>query len=136
VISFWNCSLLAPPVVLGRAPYLRVFPPSQLQALALLFLKLHAQAFNLGLAFFGFYCVLIGYLILRSTFLPRLLGGLMVFGPGLADLSVPPLALALSPYILAPGVLGEGALTLWLLAAGVDASRWREQARAAGCRLT
>ena len=124
---------LAVPVVLGGAPFLSVFKPEQLQALALLCLKLHAQAYNSGLVFFGFYCVFIGYLVLRSTFLPRLLGGLMVFGgAGWLTFLYPPLAFALSPYILAPGVLGEGALTLWLLVAGLNAPRWQEQARAAG----
>src|SRR5258706_9658499 len=33
-----------------------------------------------SLVFFGFYCLLIGYLILKSTFLPRILGVLMMFG--------------------------------------------------------
>jgi hypothetical protein len=46
----------------------------------------------------------------------------------------PPLANQLSPYIFAPGLLGEGALTLWLLVMGVNAERWKEQASAAGDR--
>ena len=70
---------LAPLVVLGGAQYLSVFKVEQLQALAFIFLKLHTQAFNIGIVFFGFYCLLIGYLILRSTFLPRILGAGMVF---------------------------------------------------------
>jgi hypothetical protein len=45
-----------------------------------------------------------------------------------------PLATTLSPWILAPGILGEGALTLWLLVMGVNAERWKEQADAAGGR--
>lgn len=82
---------------------------------------------------FGVYCLLIGYLIFRSTFLPRGLGVLMAFG-GLGWLTFvsPDLADYLSPYNLAPGVLGEGALTVWLLAKAVDAQRWLEQADAAG----
>jgi uncharacterized protein DUF4386 len=77
--------------------------------------------------------VLIGYLIFQSNFLPRVLGALMAFG-GLGWLSFvsPELANYLSPYNLAPGILGEGALTVWLLAKGVNAQRWLEQADAAG----
>jgi hypothetical protein len=86
-----------------------------------------------SLVWFGFYCLLIGYLIFRSTFLPRGLGVLMAFG-GLGWLTFlsPPLAKYLSPYNLAPGIIGEGALTVWLLVKGVDAQRWKEQADAAG----
>jgi hypothetical protein len=34
------------------------------------------------------------------------------------------------PYILIPGVVGEGLLTLWLLGAAVDSERWAEKAGA------
>jgi hypothetical protein len=86
-----------------------------------------------NLVFFGFYCLLIGYLIFRSTFLPRILGVLMAFG-GLGWLTFlsAPLANYLSPYNLAPGIIGEGALTLWLLVIGVNVQRWKEQAGTAG----
>ena len=77
------------------------------------------------LGFFGFYCLLIGYLIFKSTFLPRILGVLMALG-GLGWLTFfsPTLATSLYPYNLAPGIIGEGALTLWLLAFGVNEQRW------------
>jgi hypothetical protein len=84
-------------------------------------LKMGATASQIGLVFFGFYCLLIGYLIFKSGFLPRFLGVLMAFG-GLGWLTnlFPPLASALSSYAAIPGVLGEGALTVWLLVAGVN----------------
>ncbi len=84
------------------------------------------------LVFFGLHCLMVGYLILRSTFLPRAVGALMVFG-GLGWLTFvwPPLATDLFPYNLAPGVLGEGTLTVWLLAKSVNEERWKEQASAA-----
>src|SRR5690242_8426811 len=65
------------------------------------------------LPFFGIYCLLIGYLILRSTFLPHPLGILMMIG-GLAWLTFAylPFARALAPYNYAPGILAEGLLTL------------------------
>ncbi len=83
-----------------------------------------------NLVFFGFYCLLIGYLIFRSTFLPRTLGVLMALG-GLGWLTFASSALAksLSPYNLFPGIFGEAALTLWLLVFGVNAERWKEQAQ-------
>lgn len=85
------------------------------------------------LVLFGVYCLLIGYLIFRSTFLPRILGVLMAFG-GLGWLTFlsPQLADYLTPYNLAPGILGEGALTVWLLVFGLNSQRWKEQAAAAG----
>jgi hypothetical protein len=84
------------------------------------------------LAFFGCYCLVIGYLILRSTFLPRILGGLMAFGGmGWLTFISPTLSNNLSPYNMAPGILGEAALTVWLLAAGVNTRRWIEQASTA-----
>jgi hypothetical protein len=81
------------------------------------------------LGFFGFYCLLIGYLIIRSTFLPRVLGVLMAIG-GLSWLTFfsPSLTSQLNPYNLAPGIFAEGVLTLWLLAVGLDEQRWIEQA--------
>ncbi|HMG72660.1 MAG TPA: DUF4386 domain-containing protein [Pyrinomonadaceae bacterium] len=92
----------------------------------------HAVSYINPLVFFGFYCLLIGYLIFRSTFLPRILGVLMVFaGLGWLTFLSPPLADSLSPYIFIPGLLGEGALTLWLLIMGVNVQRWKEQASAA-----
>jgi hypothetical protein len=85
-----------------------------------------------NLVFFGGYCVLIGYLILRSLFLPRILGVVMLCaGLGWLTFLSPSLAGRLSPYNLAPGVLGETLLTLWLLARGIDVQHWNEQASAA-----
>jgi hypothetical protein len=77
------------------------------------------------LPFFGIYCLLIGYLIFKSTFLPRILGVLMAFGgSGWLIFLSPPLAHYLSPYNFAPGILGEGALAVWLLVFGVDVPKW------------
>ena len=123
--AFGSLFQLAPLVVLGGAQYLGVFNLEQLHALALVLLKLGAQANNIGLVFFGCYCLLIGYLIFRSDFLPRILGVLMAIGGAgwltnsfISFLS-PPLARSLSSWMMAPGILGEAALTLWLLVMGV-----------------
>jgi hypothetical protein len=80
------------------------------------------------LAFFGPYCLLIGYLILRSAFLPRVLGALMMLaGLGwLIALRMPDQS-HLLPYIDGLGILAEGLLMLWLLVLGVNEKRWQAQ---------
>lgn len=123
---------LAALVILGKAGSASPFTPEHLQVMASIALKVSGQCNGIALVFFGFYCLLIGCLVLRSTFLPRALGALMVLaGFGWLTFLWPPLASALSPYNLAPGILGEGALTLWLLVAGVNVPRWLEKAAAA-----
>ena len=96
-------------------------------------LQLQPQGVNIAMVFHGFYWLLIGYLIFRSTFLPRILGVLMAFaGLGWLTFLSPPLTNYLSPYNLASGLLGEGSVMLWLLVFGVNVQRWKEQASAAG----
>ena len=84
-----------------------------------------------SLVFFGPYCLLIGYLIFRSTFLPRILGVLMALA-GLGWLIfLSPHANHLSTYLKVLGFLAEASLMLWLLVKGVNDQRWKEQASAA-----
>lgn len=128
---------LAPLFVLGGEHYLAVFRTDQLQALAMVSLGLYGFGANIGMMFFGFYCFLLGCLIVGSTFLPRMIGVLLVI-TGLCYLTYtfayflsPPLANHLSPYILMPGLFGEGSLMLWLIVVGVNATKWKAQAGAA-----
>jgi hypothetical protein len=132
ILAFASLFRIAPLVVLGSSQYLSVFNVEQLRALASLFLELYGQVVNICFVFFGVYCLLIGHLIFRSVFLPRILGVLMTFaGLGWLTFLAPPLANYLRPYILVLGVLAELALMLWLLVMGVNVQRWKEQASAA-----
>ena len=123
---------LAPLLVLGGTHYLSVFSAAQLDAVALLFVKVNDVGAGIALVFFGFNTVLMGYLIIRSTFLPRVLGWLSVVGGigWLAFLS-PPLGNPLFPYIAVVALVGSLATIVWLLAFGVNDQRWREQASVA-----
>jgi hypothetical protein len=96
-------------------------------------LRLQPQGTNIAIVFDGFYCILVGYIVFGSTFVPRILGALMAVG-GLGWLTFlsSPLASYLSPYNLALGLLGEGSVCLWLLVAGVNAQRCKGQAKPAG----
>jgi hypothetical protein len=79
--------------------------------------------------FFASYCLLLGYLIIRSTFLPRLIGWLMVLaGLGWLAFLSPPIARHLSVPIEGIGILAEASLMLWLLVKGVNEERWKQQA--------
>ena len=76
---------------------------------------------------------LIGYLIFRSTFLPRLLGVLMALaGLGWLAFLSPAAAHYLSIYIEVLGIFAEASLMLWLIVMGVNIQRWKEQAAASG----
>lgn len=129
VLSVANLFQLAPLIVLESGPCNNLLSPEQIHGLALLFIELNTQANNAFLAFFGLYCLLLGCLILRSTFLPRIIGVFMTLaGFGYLTFLSPSLAAYLSPYNLVPAALGEGSLMLWLLVMGVNSQRWREQA--------
>jgi hypothetical protein len=122
---------ISPLLILGGAPYSNVFSADQLQALALLVLEINYQAAGIALAFFGFSTLLNGYLVIRSIFLPRLLGVLSILG-GLGWLTFlyPPLGYSLFPYILALGLLGSLSYITWFIVFGVNEERWKRQAHA------
>jgi hypothetical protein len=129
-------SHLVPLLLLNGASYLRAFDTQQLQALAYVALRLHAQGYLAATVFFGFYEVLLGYLVFRSTFLPRTLGVLVGIA-GLAFLVnsctlflVPPIGNALNGFMLALDGIGEISLMLWLLVVGVDSRKWEARAYA------
>jgi hypothetical protein len=110
---------------------------SNLVGLTLELFQFLPHGVNIGLGFHGFYWILIGYLIFRSTFLPRILGALMAIA-GLCWLTYlsPPLANYLSPYILASVLLVEGFGFLWFLVFGLNEQRWKEQANAARASIS
>jgi hypothetical protein len=124
--------LVAP--ALGQGGDAMPFSEAQSAGLARLMLIGHDIAFNLALIFFGCACILIGYLILRAAYLPRFLGFLMqaagacYLTASFSALFAPQFATSITPWILLPVLVGEGALCLWLLIRGVNVERWREQA--------
>lgn len=123
--------LLVVTPMLGSADYLQAFGAQQLRALANLALNSHDVAFNIALIFFGFTCLVNGYLLFRSEYLPKFVGVLMqiagasyltacfaaLFAPAFADL--------ITPAILLPPLIGESSFCLWLLFKGVNVAKWR-----------
>ena len=124
-------------VLLHGDQYLSAFTTNQLQAMALIALKLQLQVFTIGMVFFGVQCISIGFLVARSTFLPRILGILLSIGgtsyviASFASFLIPSFGAHLISFVLPVALIGEGSLTVWLLVKGVNIQRWKDQAGAA-----
>ena len=131
VQGFAGVFQLAPLVLLGGASYLGAFNAEQLHAQAYFFLKLYTEGYCIALVCFGFFDLVVGYLVFRSTFLPRILGLLMMLA-GLAFMPflVPAFGARYLAWML-PFAVGEVLFILWLLVKGVNAERWKEQANVA-----
>lgn len=113
---------IAPFILLKGGAVAAVFTAEQLQALTLVSLDVRLQANSMSFPFFGVHCFGVGYLIFRSTFMPRFVGVLMMAaGVGWLTFLFPPLANSLAPYNMVPGMIGELSLSLWLLIKGLKA---------------
>ena len=118
-----------PLLVLGGATYLSVFSNEQLHALAQLSIRINDQGAGIALAFFGFSTTLQGWLVFKSTFLPRWLGVLgMIGGIGWLTWLSPSLGSQAFLYVALVGILGALVTIFWLVVYGVDDLRWRERA--------
>jgi Domain of unknown function (DUF4386) len=129
-------NLIAALFLSGGAEYLKSFEPRQLQALAYLSLKLHAYGYAISLVFFGFVCMIFGYLLYRSDYFPKAIGVLMTIA-GLSYLTnsftlilAPTYARTIAP-ILVLSFIGELSFCLWLIVKGVNMTKWNEKTRLA-----
>jgi hypothetical protein len=127
-------SQFVPLLLLEGDRSLSAFSTAQLQAQSYASLQMQPIGFNMSLVFFGCYCLAIGYLIHKSSFLPRLLGVMLLIGGAcyltysLASFLAPDFAALLVPYIQIPSGIAELCLALWLTISGVNVQRWQEQA--------
>lgn len=120
---------LAPLLVLGGSSWFGGFSESQLESIALFLLQLNDQGAAIALLFFGFSTVLHGWLIIKSTFLPKWIGVLsLVGGIGWLAFLSPPLGMRLFPFIALIGILGSLATIVWLLVVGVNERNWLDRA--------
>lgn len=132
--------LLAALFPLGNAGYLGAFTPEQLYATTYLSVKLHGYGFGVSLIFFGCVCLVWGYLIFKSGYLPKVLGALMQI-TGVCYLTnsfvlllAPDFADQIFPAILVPAFVGESSLCLWLIVKGVNEEKWKQRVSAQSAR--
>ena len=133
LVMLVGCAIQAAAAVVYAAPLVILQSTGldnvQQQNLALAFLNLSTEAFHTYLIFFGLWCVLTGYLIYRSTFLPRILGVLLIAdGVGWMLYLWPPLAASIYPVIAIVSACAELPLLLWFLIFGVNQEKWKAAA--------
>ena len=120
--------------LLTGAEYAAAFEQGQLQTLALVFLNAQSDGYALGMVFFGLHLAVLGYLVYRSGFLPRILGIVMAVSAlgYLADsftgFLVPQYAETLAVVVIVTAIIGELPLAVWLLIKGVNLERWHQRA--------
>lgn len=120
-------------LLLSGAAYLTVFEPAQLNTFAMLFLDAHGIGYTIGIVFFALSTGTLGYLIYKSGFLPKALGGLFL----VASLGyfIDSFSLLLNPswkdtpvLIAMTIAIAEIAFPLWLLIKGVNTEKWEKRA--------
>ena len=120
---------ITPLLLLANETYLNTFQQSQLATLSLLSLNIQSQGYAIGLVFFGFYCILIGFVIYKTNAMPRVIGVLYAIA-GLCYL-INSFTMFLSKgfanpifvYLAIPIFIGELSLCLWLLLKGIDTTK-------------
>jgi hypothetical protein len=123
-------NLMLPLFFLGNAEYLKAFDPQQLQALAAISIEAHEHGFAIGLIFFGFECLIDGYLIFKSGFLPTFLGifiliaGLCYLVNSFTLILFPAFASSIFTILMAPIFIAELSMCLWLSIKGVNVPKW------------
>lgn len=117
----------------GRG-YAAAFDTARRSALSLFFLDLHSHGYDLGLILFGVHCLVLGYLIAKSLFMPKALGYL-VMAAGVTYLTgsytrflFPDFVGAVAP-VYGVAILSESLLCLWLLVKGVRLEHWQKESQ-------
>ncbi|MFZ3376968.1 MAG: DUF4386 domain-containing protein [Chthoniobacterales bacterium] len=120
-ISFVNgLNDIAALILLSGADFLSVFERRQLDALAYVFVRLHGQGFVVAQIFWGLWLFPFGILVIRSGFIPRFLGVLLIaacFGylvDSLTSLLLPSYGTVVSRVAMVL-TIGELPIIFWLL---------------------
>ena len=123
---------IAAPVALGDPQLVSGFGAQQVQLAVMLGLQMYSRAYLISFPLFALFELVTGYLILKSTFLPRWLGiWWLIAGAGWLIFLWPPLAVRVQPLVIAIGGPTELAFALWLIVKSSDIARKRAAAGSA-----
>jgi len=107
-------------VLLSGAGHLTVFEPNQLHALRLLFLDGFNYGFQIGLIFFSFHLGILGYLVYKSGYIPKILSVLLIAASlgylidNVGKTFFPNYPEIIGLVVIAPNLIGELAIMVWL----------------------
>src|SRR5262249_41557360 len=84
-------------ILLRGGDFLAVFAKAQREAVAFLFIKPHGQGITINEMFWGLWLIPFGWLVIKSRFLPRILGAWLIVN-GLAYMAISFAGLLFPPY--------------------------------------
>jgi hypothetical protein len=119
-------------LLLSGAGYLTVFAPNQLHALVMIFLDAYDYGFTIGIVFLFLHALILGYLIFKSGYFPKILGVLFIIASlgylidSFSHVLIPNYAKG-PVYLALPIAIAEIAFPLWLLIRGVNAEQWKKR---------
>lgn len=132
-----GCAIQAIAAVVYLSPLVVLQADPHQAALASVLINMSHLTFDVYLIFFGLWTALVGYLIIRSTFMPRVIGVLLVLdGIGWMTYLVPPFATSIFTVIAITAGVAEFSLLLWMLVFGVNNERWHQQASRANAVMS
>ena len=114
--------------ILDGGDYLNSFSRAQINSLGLLSVRFYGYGAGIFMVFYGIAAIVRGYLMFKSTYLPRLLGALFVIaGVGFVTKSF---TLVLAPayasdFLMMPMALAGLAFTAWMFIKGIDVAEWK-----------
>jgi hypothetical protein len=123
-------------LVMSGPSYLAVFEPEQLDAVMLLSLDLYGYVTLVWGFFFGLHLILLGYLVYKSGYFPKILGGLLMFAAfgyllqSYGIFLVPQYKELLDAIVMIAAVPGELAFTIYLLWKGLNFEKWEKRSLA------
>ncbi len=123
-------------LLLSGAGYFAAFEPSQLDALVLLFLNAREYGVYIWQSVFVLHLVVLGYLVFKSGYFPRILGVLLVLGAlgylidSFGNILFPNYEGIFGLVVAVTSIIGELPFFLWLLIKGVNVQKWHDRASA------
>ena len=127
LLMFNTLNEFAPLYILSGNDYVSAFDPSQKQSLAMLFYNIYLHGYMIGQIFFALWVLPLGFLIIKSGFIPKVFGMLFIIETIFGFMSVIVHFLipngTMETLMLLPGTLAEFTFMFWLLIRGINESK-------------